>query len=76
MSNAKYCECEHSVHHRDLVPDSDWHEYGRGNLATIKISPSYTVCTACEATLGIDENHPYLEITNVGPYAGQTWHIA
>jgi len=64
------CQCEHRIHDDDGQPN------GCGNVASIRISPSWIICTACEATMDVyDHLRPgLLACTNTGKYAGQTWH--
>ena len=59
----KYCQCEDISH----VADNHCQ-----NAATIAVSPSWTICDACEATMDIGP--AILAVTERGPYAGQMWH--
>ena len=63
------CQCEHSLHVTATTQ-------GCMNPAAIAISPSWTICTACEATMGVyDPARPgLLACTEEGPYAGMVWH--
>ena len=67
------CQCEYIDH----IDDSKaWTEQGCKNLATIVVSPSWTICTACEATMGVATGSAAgLEVADVGPYAGKVWHV-
>ena len=68
-----YCECEHSSH---FSSESGCHPYGKENPATVKVSPSWTICKDCESTMGVAEgSYAGLEVATVGPYAGKAWHV-
>jgi len=67
------CGCEHIVHDTEFledVPDTQTTQ-GCPNPATIVVSPSWTICTDCESTMGVNAR---FQLTATGPYAGLAWH--
>ena len=65
MTTEEKCQCEHVIHTSSQ---------GCENLGTVRVSPSYLICSDCELTMGFAcEN--YLQVSDQGIYAGMAWHV-